>query len=208
MPRKPKNEESVDKSLTVRENTLTLEDLSNELASLNLKPNEFGDFLRAVDVALLLRQGQTWDQVAAAVDVPKRTLQWDRWQNLIRKAMTFIISRDVAKVKAAEAQVVNSWTEIVNENIDIIKNGRYDRDKVEASKFLFEAIISRIQDAPDSSDQKKYLDMVNMNPMQQSNQHNPMQVLHVIHHQASDQPRATDVDDDITIEEPNTDSAG
>ena len=39
--------------------------------------------------------------------VPKRTLQWDRWQNLIRKAMTFIISRDVAKVKAAERQVVN-----------------------------------------------------------------------------------------------------
>jgi len=197
MPRKPKVPPPVEQALEVHESPMPLEEMSERLRSLNLKPNEYGDFMKAVDVCVLLRQGQTWDQVSAAVGVPKRTLQWDRWQSLIRKAMTYLIDSETTQVRAAEAAALAEWTNIVNIQVHVAKHGKLDRDRIEAAKFLHEAIVSKVKEMPDVSSQKKYLEMMNMDPTKQSNQHAPMNVLHVIHHhQADDLPQE---DDDADI---------
>lgn len=83
-----------------------------------------------------------------------------RWRKLYRIAQSLALSSVQSALSATTVRIAQRWDRAVDKLLNIIENGRLDRDKIEAFRVLQEHFVNRVMDSEAQSterDQEEYL---------------------------------------------------
>lgn len=145
----------------------TIKSIIPILTERGIQPEEYSDFSFAMKVVTLQTAGMSLQKALeqanadSARSITKQEyLSIPAWKRLNKVAQNIAFASMQAEIKGITSAIVEQWSDAVGEIMNIILNGRLDRDKIEAFKALQEHFISRVQDTPETDndmDQAEYL---------------------------------------------------
>ena len=145
-----------------------------ELIERKLSAEQYGDFVFAMQVVLHQSLGKPLDK---AIEEANKSLHRDvtkaeyvgtaHWRQIGRVAQQFALLEMKAQVAGVMAQVISNWAQAVQKMLDIILNGRLDRDRIEAFKALQSSWVDKLMqtaDPEEETEQRAYLERIRQSP--------------------------------------------
>jgi len=145
-----------------------------ELVERKLSVEQYSDFVFAMQVVLHQSLGKPLDK---AIEEANKSLHrsvtkaeyvgTSHWRQIGRVAQQFALLEMKAQVAGVMTQVISNWTQAVQKMLDIIFNGRLDRDRIEAFKALQSSWVDKLMQAADpeeETEQKAYLERIRQSP--------------------------------------------
>jgi hypothetical protein len=145
------------------------EDIPSEelMISLDISPKEFGDFIQAMRLTILISQGLSITAACEQIGLSRRLVYDEHWQRLLAKAQRMVTGRLMVGVRNASNVIFDKWPAIVERQARIALHG-LDKDATAAAQFLYEAFVVPSQEvSKDDSEERNYARQGhNFNPMQ------------------------------------------
>ena len=144
------------------------------LQDLKIEPEHYGDFVYAMQVILHQSLGLSLDRALAKANESSgreigkaEFITSPHWRKLNRVAQRYALIEMKTQIAGVFAQVLSNWHQATARMLDIILNGRLDRDRIEAYKALQSAFVQPLIETPEpeeESEQREYLERIRKAP--------------------------------------------
>jgi hypothetical protein len=134
----------------------------------------YGDFVFTMQVVLHQSLGASLDDaLARANETAHRQIgkaefvTSGHWRKMNRLAHRYALIEMKTQVAGIFAQVLSKWHQATAQMLNIILNGRLDRDRIEAYKALQDAFVKPLIEAPEpeeENEQREYLRRIRKAP--------------------------------------------